>query len=116
MIKAAQLGLLLLGLLACACTPAVPPGPGKQPYNVLFIAIDDLRPELGAYGETHMVTPNLDRLAAEGRLFRNHYVQAPTCGAIVSPATTTETRAPSFSTTARIPTRPSTSPTPTRTS
>ncbi len=81
MIKAAQLGLLLLGLLAGACTPAVPPGPGKQPYNVLFIAIDDLRPELGAYGETHMVTPNLDRLAAAGRLFRNHYVQAPTCGA-----------------------------------
>ena len=81
MIKPAQHGVLALGLLACACAPAVPPGLGNQPYNVLFIAIDDLRPELGAYGETHMVTPNLDRLAAEGRVFRNHYVQAPTCGA-----------------------------------
>jgi len=49
--------------------------------NVLFIAIDDLRPELGSYGEQHMVTPNLDRLAAQGRLFRHHYVQVPTCGA-----------------------------------
>jgi iduronate 2-sulfatase len=49
--------------------------------NVLFISIDDLRPELGCYGEQHMVTPNLDRLAAQGRLFRNHYVQVPTCGA-----------------------------------
>lgn len=49
--------------------------------NVLFIAIDDLRPELGSYGEEHMVTPNLDRLAAQGRLFKHHYVQVPTCGA-----------------------------------
>jgi arylsulfatase A-like enzyme len=49
--------------------------------NVLFIAIDDLRPELGCYGEKHMVTPNLDKLATQGRLFRNHYVQVPTCGA-----------------------------------
>lgn len=49
--------------------------------NVLFIAVDDLRPDLGAYGESHMITPHMDRLAAEGRLFRNHYVSVPTCGA-----------------------------------
>ncbi|MFP6907354.1 MAG: sulfatase [Verrucomicrobiota bacterium] len=49
--------------------------------NVLFICIDDLRPQLNCYGEDIMVTPNLDRLAATGRLFRNHYVQVPTCGA-----------------------------------
>ncbi len=49
--------------------------------NVLFIAVDDLRPQLNAYGATGMVTPNMDRLAAEGRLFNNHYVQCPTCGA-----------------------------------
>lgn len=49
--------------------------------NVLFIAVDDLRPDLGAYGEAHMVTPHMDRLAEEGRLFRRHYVQVPTCGA-----------------------------------
>lgn len=49
--------------------------------NILFIAIDDLRPELGCYGAQHMHTPNLDKLAAQGRLFRNHFVQVPTCGA-----------------------------------
>ncbi len=60
-----------------ACGPAVP----AEPYNVLFIAVDDLRPELAGFGESHMVTPALDRLAEEGRPFRRHYVQVPTCGA-----------------------------------
>ncbi len=49
--------------------------------NVLFIAVDDLRPQLGAYGNDFMVTPHMDRLAAEGRLFSRHYVAVPTCGA-----------------------------------
>lgn len=52
-----------------------------QPPNVLFIAIDDLRPQLGSYGESQMITPHLDRFAAEGRRFDRHYVQVPTCGA-----------------------------------
>jgi arylsulfatase A-like enzyme len=51
------------------------------PPNVLFIAVDDLRPELRCYGESHMVTPHIDALANQGRLFRNHYVAVPTCGA-----------------------------------
>jgi arylsulfatase A-like enzyme len=51
------------------------------PPNVLFIACDDLRPELGCYGESHMITPHIDALASQGRLFRNHYVAVPTCGA-----------------------------------
>lgn len=49
--------------------------------NVLFIAVDDLRPELGCYGNSYLHTPHLDRLAAQGRLFQHHYVQVPTCGA-----------------------------------
>ncbi|MCK4563933.1 MAG: sulfatase [Verrucomicrobia bacterium] len=52
-----------------------------QPPNVLFIAVDDLRPELGCYGATHMVTPNIDTLASQGRLFGHHFVGVPTCGA-----------------------------------
>lgn len=51
------------------------------PPNILFIAIDDLRPELGCYGADHIQSPNLDRLAGEGFLFNNHYVAVPTCGA-----------------------------------
>jgi arylsulfatase A-like enzyme len=49
--------------------------------NVVFIAIDDLRPELGCYGHSHAISPNLDRLAATGVLFHNHFVQVATCGA-----------------------------------
>jgi arylsulfatase A-like enzyme len=54
---------------------------GPQNYNVLFIAVDDLRPELKCYGAGHITSPNIDRLASSGRLFRHHYVAVPTCGA-----------------------------------
>lgn len=49
--------------------------------NVLFIAVDDLRTELGCYGLDYVQSPNLDRLASQGVLFTNHFVQVPTCGA-----------------------------------
>lgn len=52
----------------------------STPPNILFIAIDDLRNELGVYGST-VQSPNLDALAQQGSLFTNHYVQVPTCGA-----------------------------------
>jgi len=48
--------------------------------NVLFIAIDDLRNDLGALGVDYVHTPHLDALAETGRLFSRHYVQVPTCG------------------------------------
>lgn len=48
--------------------------------NVLLICVDDLRPELGCFGVDGIQTPNIDRLAAEGRLFKRHYVQAALCG------------------------------------
>jgi arylsulfatase A-like enzyme len=53
----------------------------KRPQNILFIAVDDLRPELGAFGAQHMITPNIDKLAGQGFSFTNHFVHAPTCGA-----------------------------------
>ena len=49
--------------------------------NILFIAIDDLRPELGCYGSEHIKSPNIDKLAESGTQFTNHFVQVPTCGA-----------------------------------
>jgi len=51
------------------------------PANVLLIAVDDLRPELGCYGADHAQTPSIDRLAQQSIVFRNHFVQVPTCGA-----------------------------------
>ena len=56
----------LLSLLALALTPLG----GAQRPNVLFIAVDDLRPELGCYGNTVIKTPNFDRLAAQGMVDR----------------------------------------------
>jgi len=50
-------------------------------FNVLFIAIDDLRPELGCYGVEAAQSPNLDHFATQSLLFTHHYVQVPTCGA-----------------------------------
>ena len=47
--------------------------------NVLFIAADDLRPELGCYGVDLAVTPNLDALAEDGLLFNRAYCQQAIC-------------------------------------
>lgn len=49
--------------------------------NVLFIAVDDLRPELGCYGKQHIHSPNIDQLAKSGVLFEQAYCMVPTCGA-----------------------------------
>ena len=51
---------------------------GQQP-NVLFIAIDDLRPELGCYGSPIAVTPNIDALASNGLMFNRAYCQQAIC-------------------------------------
>lgn len=51
---------------------------GKKP-NILFIAVDDLRPELGCYGNTQIKSPNIDKLASEGLLFNQSYCQQPIC-------------------------------------
>jgi len=48
--------------------------------NILFIAIDDLKPLLSNYGETQMHTPNFDRLADMGMTFTNAHVQQAVCG------------------------------------
>ena len=53
----------------------------NPPLNILFIAVDDLRPELGCYGMKHAQTPHIDILARQSLRFTNHFVQVPTCGA-----------------------------------
>ena len=52
----------------------------KTPH-ILFIAVDDLRPELNCYGAERSISPNIDRLAAMGTLYESAYVQVPVCGA-----------------------------------
>jgi choline-sulfatase len=52
----------------------------KKP-NILFIAVDDLRPELNFYGANHIKSPNLDQLAGESLVFNRAYCNVPVCGA-----------------------------------
>src|SRR5690606_16541572 len=77
-----RLFALLLGVLCLAASPlhAAEKPAGKRP-NVLFIAVDDLRPELGCYGAKHIHSPNIDALAASGVVFERSYCMVPTCGA-----------------------------------
>jgi len=50
----------------------------KRP-NVLFIVVDDLRPEIGCYGNRVVKTPHMDRLAARGMVFKRAYCQQAIC-------------------------------------
>ena len=47
--------------------------------NILLIAVDDLRPDLGCYGNEQVRSPNLDRLASRGMLFQHTYCQQAVC-------------------------------------
>ena len=53
----------------------------NQKPNVLFIPIDDLRPQLCCYGREQMVSPNIDRVAHDGVVFTRSFCQVPVCGA-----------------------------------
>ncbi len=67
------------GACLLAALPAGNAADAKIRPNVLFIAVDDLRPELGCYGQTKIHSPNIDRLAREGLLFERTYCQQAIC-------------------------------------
>jgi len=52
--------------------------PGAGP-NVLWITLEDTSPRLGCYGDDLVNTPNIDRLATEGRRFTNTFATSPVC-------------------------------------
>ena len=78
-------GSLLAGLSACKSTVQEQ----KTPMNVIYILVDDLGyGDLSCYGQQKFQTPNLDRMAAEGMLFTQHYagctVSAPSRASLMT--------------------------------
>jgi len=79
--KAVKSISLLAAVLAAGTVAAgaAPQGGARQP-NILFLSMDDLKPELGCYGSKFVKTPNIDQLASNGMLFEHHYIQQAVCG------------------------------------
>ncbi len=50
-----------------------------QRPNILWISTEDISPDIGAYGDAYAITPNVDRLAAQGMRYRNAFSTAPVC-------------------------------------
>jgi len=73
--------LLWLLLVLVSCTGNRETNMALVQPNILFIAVDDLRPELACYGEIHIQSPNIDHLASEGTRFDRSYCNIPVCGA-----------------------------------
>src|SRR5574341_1530765 len=65
-----------LALLACLLAF---PQEAKPRLNVLFVAVDDLRPQLGCYGDRLVKSPTIDALAARGLAFERAYCQQAVC-------------------------------------
>ncbi len=70
------LSFITLAATLTACNTKEP-----EKLNVLFIAVDDLRPELNCYGNSHIHSPNIDKLANSGSMFSRAYCNIPVCGA-----------------------------------
>jgi arylsulfatase A-like enzyme len=70
------LPIFSFAFLSCAAA-AVETAPTKP--NVLFLIVDDLRPELGCYGKDYIKSPNIDALAQHGMVFDRAYVQQAVC-------------------------------------
>lgn len=69
------LSLMLITSISTGCT-------SKKPHskpNILFIIVDDLRPELGCYGVNQVISPEIDKFASESVMFERAYAQIPIC-------------------------------------
>lgn len=78
-----RLAAALLSLTACSLLAASTVSAAEtQPPNLVIVFADDLGyADLGCFGGTHVKTPNLDRMAAEGRRFTDFYVAQAVCSA-----------------------------------
>ena len=74
------IGMALTGLAAFPSLAGNPKDKLAKP-NILFIAVDDLKPNVGPYGDKLAKTPGMDRLAKEGIVFTRSYCQQAICAA-----------------------------------
>jgi iduronate 2-sulfatase len=70
---------VLIGLVILYCQCTIKTDIDTTKPNVLFIAVDDLRPELNCYGANHIKSPNIDRLASKSTIFDKAYCQQAVC-------------------------------------
>jgi len=68
-----------IAVVAVACGGVAAAEPAAKKPNVLFIAVDDLKPAIFAAGDPHAKTPNIDALAGRGTVFRRAYCQQAVC-------------------------------------
>jgi uncharacterized sulfatase len=77
------MGLGAVGAMAGPLRPlralSAAAGKGGKRLNVLWISCEDTSPDLGCYGDEFADTPNLDRLASQGRRYTNAFVPYPVC-------------------------------------
>src|SRR5438552_1501236 len=85
----AMLHRFLLSCLVAFTLANVLPAQDKKPSakrpNILWITSEDHGPHMGSYGDRFARTPNLDRLAKKGMIYRTCWSNAPVC----APARTT---------------------------
>ena len=72
--------ILMAGATVCASLVMGAGASDSTQKSVLMVCIDDLRPEQNCFGADYIHSPNIDKLAAQGRAFTRHYVNAPSCG------------------------------------
>jgi arylsulfatase A-like enzyme len=77
-LKSGLTGPLLPLLTGVTLTSVAEPTAPKKP-NILFIVVDDLRPELGCYGKEYIHSPNIDSIAKAGMVFNRAYCQQAVC-------------------------------------
>src|SRR5438309_4193413 len=77
--RIAFIASLLIGLLLCG-TAAFARAPQSTHPNIIFILMDDMRWDcMSCAGHPFIKTPNMDRIAREGAMFKNFFVTLPLC-------------------------------------
>ncbi|NNK75176.1 MAG: sulfatase-like hydrolase/transferase, partial [Maribacter sp.] len=76
--------LLIIGAVILSCEEKAKSVKDDSRPNILWIYLEDTAPLLGGYGTTLISTPNIDKLANEGVLYKNAYMPAPVCSVVRS--------------------------------